>query len=296
MFLTLTVAVLLILAVVGWGAWYARNKVYGPAGVATRSSAHTGGREEVKTLTPRSLAIGGLALGIPLILWIVVAALLGVQSIPPPEPALPELKAYPLNYRQVTKGDSRAEVATKLGEPVLVAVDTENLLPSSYGEQWLYPIRLSGWTSDSAVRAPLLKIQVDPEGYLAEWYFVHPVTGERLASSEAAVAANHWLDWHCGREWGPRVDLAQTLQVGVTRTDDVLALMGAHGIEGWATHHPEAIFVRPDPEHGGAVLTYPVDHPSALYIPAFYVIVQFDADGYVSHSSISGYCSRGKAL
>lgn len=228
---------------------------------------------------------------ITIVTILILVSLSACAMGPPPEAAVPELTGLRLNHRQIVEGDSKETIAAKLGEPVLRVIDTEHR--GQGREEWIYPIRLGGWTYEWVPPAPLLKIDIDATGVVSGWAFVHPVTGEPIAVRETEQEANRWLDGHCGAKWGPRVNLETALQVGVTRKEEVLERLRAYNVPGWARDIPEQVIPQPDPEHGGEVLIYGVDHPSPLYIPAFAVTIEFDEQGQVAIWSLEGYCSAG---
>jgi hypothetical protein len=186
-----------------------------------------------------------------------------------------ELDTYVVNLEGIARTSKQQSVAVLLGEPPFVRehrVDGE-LLETT----WLYPIRditrvplpAGGRAQRRVIPAAVLRIRLDGSARVAQWGFVHPVTGSPLAIRESLEQADAWLEHVCNAP--KRIELAVLLQRGASKSD---VLEGMRWLEGLSTDL-EKSQVRITREGDEETLTYYADRPSPLYVPPSYVIVTF---------------------
>lgn len=183
----------------------------------------------------------------------------------------------------VREGMTMEEVRETIGSPMLVAQDEDY-------SSWFYGIRRGVTLStDGRIPAPLLKITIDSSDHVQSWGFVHKRTRMPLEVDESWLQATRWLNAACGAGDGPRIVLEERLIPGVTTSDEVLATFGNWSMQPWTTEHRREIFAQTQAD-GSLVLTYPVDHPSPMYLPAMYVELSFDRAGKLQSWSFVGGC------
>ena len=195
---------------------------------------------------------------------------------------MPELADAVVYPKRLAEGMTMESIRAALGEPTLVARDEDY-------SRWFYAVRRSGWSRAGSIRAPLLQITIDPTDHVQSWRFVHPLSGEPLKLREGRLQATRWLNGLCGSGEGPRIDLEERLIPGVTTSDEVLATFGPAALPPWANDLWPAIFSRPLPD-GGQLISFPVDHPSAMYLPVMNIELSFDGGDRMQVWSFSGSC------
>lgn len=224
-------------------------------------------------------------LPIALALGAILSAIAGYAYLNPrrlPSVAVPAVTDAIVVPTRIKDGMTMDEVRAQVGEPTLIA-------RNEHYSSWFYAVRRGSWNRDGSVLAPLLKITLDANDRVTSWGFFHPISGAALNQSESQLQATRWLNALCGSGDGPRIVLEDTLIAGVTTSEQVLNSFGASAMQPWTNELRREIFVRAQPD-GTQVITYPVDHPSALYTPVMFIEVSFDDADRVRVWSFSGGC------
>lgn len=196
-------------------------------------------------------------------------------------PKVPELDHYVINLEGIQRTSSQEDVRTILGEPPFV----HKMYPDGNFQwtSWWYPIRniaavplrFGAKAQRQVISAVELRIWLDESGQVDRWGFFNPIKNTLMEVTEGIQQADSRL--RMVRNPPKRIELAVLLRQGTLKKE---VLEGMRWFEGLVVSTEwERSQVRILREGQREILIYYADHPSPLYVPAYYVVVTFYANG-----------------
>jgi hypothetical protein len=149
-------------------------------------------------------------------------------------------------------------------------------------EEWAYPVR--AFSPRALPPAAILRIEFDLAGVVSDWYFFDPRTKIRLPIRESLTDAQRFLGRICER---PVREV--NLEAGIRRNQSTKAEIVALLAPVVGGMHFRRARVRETATASGVAWDYYVDRPSPVFIPPFYVIVEFGAKDVVELIYPEGY-------
>jgi len=195
--------------------------------------------------------------------------------------AVPELDRLQVSYSTLHSDKITSSlVRRELGNAPVGGRLKEGGKSSTYA---IYAVR--AWSPAGLyVPAPILRVHIDSDGVVSDWYFLHPRTYQRLAITETLTEAQSAVSHICGADQRAPMPILETvLQKGRSKIADINQLTRSYRPpEGFP--HPRKV-----PTANGEVWDYHVDRPSPLFIPPFYFIIEYDAASVKTFDMVSGY-------
>lgn len=195
--------------------------------------------------------------------------------------------------RSLRPGEGEDAVVAVLGEP---ADKQRSCVPNRV--VWRYPIR--AW-SDMANRRKIvpavhLRVRFDASGTLVDWGFIDPRTRHALAVRETVDDAYRWFRSlsQAPSPTPPLIDLNKTLVRSQTTQHDVERVLGQWHPDIYCGNGGPVPVVTKMTTKSGSVWDWYVDRPSPLFIPPYYMVVNYDERGALTGLHFEGTYPGGR--